>query len=446
MQRLIKQSNQFWIIGLYKFIRMISNLKANSIRSIKNRTLIGRLIMFAYAIKRSLFYKNPRKLGDKVIKILHVGQVNSPHFNSLNNSIKSEFANFGVIQIGYLICSTPDIVLNSTSGDRVYDACNWALFKNIDKNRWFDKLMLDAVNLCGYPQKKFDQVVEDWKPDIIWAHDFQVGGYLLSSSVGMGETKKIITTYGNDLYFFKDNHRHKRKLKEILGIVDFLHLETIRDMEISKSLGYSGKYSPLASATLRTFEAKNGLSAKKYFMLIKGSYRFRSDLNALFSLILKNKQFFCGKRIVVFGATSEDRFHAKRISIQSGARIACIGNVSAKYLYKLMSRSKYHASFTLSDGVANTCAEAVINNSIPLLTEHNGFKELLPDELIEDLIIKLPLDERFVEQLQRLESVQDHNALIEKIYTCSEFKQYISRERKALFFERLIQSLGSDFV
>lgn len=425
---------------------MISNLKEYSIRSIKERTFIGRLIMFAYAIKRSLCYKNPRKLSDKVIKILHVGQVNSPHFNSLNNFIKNEFANVGVSQIGYLICSTPDIVLNSMSGDRVYDACNWSLFKNIDKNSWFDKLMLDAVNLCGYPQKKFDKVVEDWKPDIIWAHDFQVGGYLLGSGIAMGDTKKIITTYGNDLYFFKDSHRHKRKIKNILGIVDFLQLETTRDVQISKSLGFNGSYAPLTSCTLRTIESINEPAPKKYYMLVKGSYKYRSDLPSLFSLIVCNKNFFCGKTIVIFGATCEDRFHAKRISVQSGAYILCIGNVSSKYLHKLMSRSLYHLSITLSDGVANTCAEAVINNSTPLLTEHNGFKELLPDEYIDDLIIKLPLGQDFVEKLERLDVSKDLHSIPKKIFNGSKFVEYYSVNRKKLFFKKLIGSVAREFT
>lgn len=379
------------------------------------------------------------------IKILHIGQVHSTHFSSLNRWVRSRLRKHGIAQYGYLVCSYPALVLDADVRDFVFDYRKYFHRHGTRKTDWEDDLYFAAENNLGFVRRKIAQVLSSWKPDLIWIHELQSGGYAAIDAINgsCSNVPLVCTVYGNDLYFFHDHSKHRERLKAILGRTEFLHCETSRDVGIAKLLGYRGALGPVCSATFRVYEKdwlkKHKASERDVFLLVKGSYRLRSELGWLFRSIESDPKYFEEKKIIIFGASREDSFFSEKIKGQFALNIECVDTVPQPRLLEMMARSKYHLSLTLSDGVANTCAEAVLQGCVPLITQHNGFGELVDQRILSHIVVDLT---RFslVEIISLIESRNLRNEILSAI--ADAIYDYFSEARLEEYFRALMKCVS----
>jgi len=377
------------------------------------------------------------------IKILHIGQVHSPHFATLNKYIKSRFFDIGIRQYGYLVCCYPTICQNNEEYDKIYDYANYGYFHTVSYQHWEDDLLFKANNSLNHVAHKVSSLVNKWKPDLVWIHDIQAGGYIYLDAENdfKYHPPVIATTYGNDLYFFRYHNTHNIRISKLLKEVSLLHVETLRDRMLAQEMGYSNSYAPICSATFKTYNATNHVlvnsNNRDIFILIKGSYRLRSDLPAFFRFIEANPNIWQGRSLVVFNSTSDDEFMCEGIRNRFNLNITCTKRLRSSDLMNLMSRSHYHLSVTLSDGVANTCVEAIMHGCIPLITEHNGFIELIPDRFKNMLCIKLPFTDAFLDQLTSIDNDDSlKNEILKEIQ--EKIYHYFSTATLDNFFKQIL--------
>jgi len=399
-----------------------------------------RITRSVQSLSRRLSPSRSRR-GGKQIRILHLGQVHSPHFASVNKFIKQKFASNHIRQRGYLLCSYPVICWFKEVDDEVFDYSNYGYLKTVQQRDWEDSLLFKAHNPLVPVMEKVRRLLKNWKPDLVWIHELQSGGYLYLDAVDrLGKNTPVIASaYGNDLYFFRDSRAHRQRLQKLLPMVDLLHVETERDKLIALEFGYENAFAPFCSVC---FKDHRGASAFKHdgerniYLLIKGSHRLRSDLGSFFRLLESKPQFWVGRKIVVFNASNEDRFFCERIGRGLGIDIEATGALPHTEVLEMMSRSRFHLSVTLSDGVANTCAEAVTAGCIPLITNHNGFFELVPRGFLQHLCFTLPLSVSLYSQMQALD---DDKALKNEILRQlnATVGQYYSDEIYDQFFEKV---------
>jgi len=356
--------------------------------------LIGyvRLVLnFFYLFLYRVFYK---KNG---VRVAFVGPIHSQHFVNFLQSFKQHFASedFKMIQIG----SDPNYLkMDSAFGHVIVDASVYTLMGYSMRNEeWQKSLFLNAVNRIGsFAAKYNDLTLSLFKPDIIWIHDLQSGGYIASNFISHIKTKSSVTicasVYGNDLYFFRSAPLHLNKLRGLLKNLDFLHVESEREKDIAMELGFVGKFFPVSCCTMssmekfRKLEVNFKLWSKDIFIVVKGSYFWRSNILTFLHDIEKDVIFWKDKRIYFVNATDEDIFHITRVK--------CVYNLDLEYskaiphseFTLLLSRAQFFLTLNLSDGIPNASAEATYVNCIPVFSNHTGLSDSMSSYL-RDLIV-----------------------------------------------------------
>ena len=305
--------------------------------------------------------------------------------------------------------------------------------RNFDK--YSLKLHNEGVVRNQIKLHRYNYLLDHFSPDIIWIHDLQSAGYLLAESLPK-DSIICLTTYGNDLYFYRNSEIHQNKIKSILSVVNFLHVETIRDKKIAIELGYSGEFFPIASATLNSYKLETDNLAlnkiKSNFLLIKGDDGIRTLNKNFYKLLLKRPDQLRGKTIIVFASSDLDKYYAAKLHALN-INILCLGKLPRHVFLKLLDKSKFFLSLTLSDGIANSVVEAVSLNCIPIITRHNGCMELFSkDELIQLININLNFNDTDLSKIIYLENNQTliYDILLDLRYGINE---YFSKDKQSLF-------------
>jgi glycosyltransferase involved in cell wall biosynthesis len=361
--------------------------------------------------------------------MLFVGQVHSLHFNRMHSTVREWFGKRGIHIESTLVCGWPVVVSNAPTDCDVFDYASYGFVSPRSMNDWETQLFLTGHNDLPACVARLKNALAKESFDLIWIHDLQAGGYLLMDAVDVTTILPpiVATLYGNDLYFFNGHASHRSCLTSLLRHVSVLHAETQRDRLLAEQLGYQGSFTTVASATLAVHEevVSHDVGPRSIFLLVKGSYRWRSDLMAFFDLIDRNPGYFRDRRVVVFGASPEDRFHCERLRGGRGVDVLALPLMTQVELKRLMSDSQFHLSVTASDGVANTCVEAAIQGCLPFVTRHNGFAELLDADIRSLLVLDAAPDDMLLDRIERLaRDATEHQRVLRVVQ--SAVKRYFS--------------------
>jgi hypothetical protein len=356
------------------------------------------------------------------IRIVFVGPIHSHHFTNFLKRLKAHrgYENAEIIQIS----SDPNYLKKDFDFTRVIiDVSIYALFGyHLEKENWNRDLFVRGFNNIGRISIKYIELcITCFRPNIIWIHDLQSGGYLIERFVERYRVLNVNITvcasvYGNDLYFFEDIPLHNLKLRSVLKNVDFLHIESGREREIALKLGFRGDFFPVSSFTMtdiQTFKnfASNGLRDKDVFLVIKGSYLFRSNLLVFIHEVDSNSIFWLNKKIIVVNATDEDVFHLQRIRGRHDLDIEFFKALPHQDFISLLRRSRFFLTLNLSDGIPNAVAESTYVNCIPIFSSHTGLSDSLNME-IKDLISFEFSRVRFEDMFSRLLELREGEVIL----------------------------------
>jgi hypothetical protein len=342
-------------------------------------------------------------------KILFVGQIHSPHFSSFFNfflpsSVKKK-CSFKFLK-SYPVF--PRKILNFkgyTIVDYIFEAISTK-----KSDTYFSKLHNEGIAENQIKLYRYNRLLKRFNPDIVWMHDLQSAGYLLENSLPK-DLIICLTTYGNDLYFYRNSKIHRDKIRLILSYVDFLHVETIRDRKIAVELGYRGRFFPIASATLNLYNLEaSDLTfdkVKSIFLLVKGDDGIRTQNEDFYKFLLSNPDKLQYRDIVVFSSGELDEYYAEKLRALN-INIVCLGSVLHRDLLELIEKSKFFLSLTLSDGIANLVVESASLNCIPFITKHNGCTELFSEDRLMRLIsVNLSFNDLDFNKIIHLENNQE---------------------------------------
>ena len=332
------------------------------------------------------------------INFVFIGPVHSPHFNYFILKLRKHYVSENIKIC--LINSDPNYLVNSFNFKNILvDRSIYKLFGyNLQRTDWQHNLFINGVNKIGNLSKKYIEfMISAFKPQIIWVHDLQSGGYLCEHIIDRYKSKYPKTTicgsaWGNDLYYFKDLPLHAATLRSILKSLDFLHIESKREHDIALNLDFKGIFFPVSSITmteigsLRKFENDIKPEEKDIFLVVKGSYEFRSNILSLVTDIESDINFWQFKSIHVINATDEDIFHMMRIKYKYNLDIQCSKSHSLEDFVSILSRSRFFLTLNLSDGVNNSAVYAAYVNCIPIMSNHTGLSTYL-NASVSDFIV-----------------------------------------------------------
>lgn len=266
----------------------------------------------------------------------------------------------------------------------------------------------------------FEKVLEEIKPDVV--HSMVL--YISCTPILKVMKKKqslpwIYSSWGSDLYYFRNIDSHKRDILKVLPRVDYLITDCKRDVSIAKELGFKG-------TVLGVFPGGGGFDYKqtdKYIksifkrktILVKG-YQGRSGraievLNGLKQISTNLK----GYEVVVFGADKEVENYIKEEDLSSELQIKVFSRsnfLQHHSVLKLMGKALIYIGNSNSDGMPNTLLESISQGAFPIQSNPGGVSSeiishgenglLIEDstnsEKIKELIIKAITDSELIEK------------------------------------------------
>jgi hypothetical protein len=369
--------------------------KYKSVRSLIQLAIgLVRVFINFYNIIKISFVK--RKIGS--VRIVFIAPLHSAHF--FNFKLKL-LQNYDMENIKLcLINSDPNSLLQSVElNDIIIDGSIYKLFGyNVDIYNWQRDLLMHAKNKIGNLSKLYiNLMINLFRPQIIWVHDLQSGGYLSEQIINDYKFKYPKTTtcasvWGNDLYFYGHLPSHSINLRLFLKNLDYLHVESNRDKQIATGLDFQGVFFPVSSVTMtemecfRKCENNNTIIEKDIFLVVKGSYHYRSNFLSFINDVECNFVFWRFKKIYVVNASEEDVFHLSRIKYKYNLDVSWSRNTAHDDFILVLCRSRFFLTLNLSDGINNSSVYATYVNCIPLISNHTGLIDSLNAELKELLV------------------------------------------------------------
>jgi glycosyltransferase involved in cell wall biosynthesis len=267
-------------------------------------------------------------------------------------------------------------------------------------HRLFEKDMASA----------FERVLKKVKPDVV--HSFVM--YKCSVPIfpvmqKYPKIKWVYSSWGSDLFYFKELPEHLADLQKVLPHIDYLFTDNMRDHHIAQHLGFNRQF-------LGAFPGGGGFKIAEYqdfvkpfserkSILIKG-YQGRSGraLNVL-SALKRIPELLEPYNLVVFGADEEvtsyiesDEFLRKQINIASTKKAMA----SHEKVLQLMGEALLYIGNSASDGMPNTLLEAIIMGAFPIQSNPGNVSVEVIEDGVNGLLINDPVDEQNIAALIRL--------------------------------------------
>lgn len=316
------------------------------------------------------------------MKILLVS-MNSIHFTRWTNQLKDtghEVYWFNVHGTGY----NPKLPW-------VHQIVDWKHKYPRLKGRHFFKNKLPHVYNLIRPvienntTKIFEKAIEEIQPDVV--HSFAL--YVSCSPILSVMQKHlhipwIYSSWGSDLYYFKEVPKYLKDIKRVLPRINYLITDCKRDVDLAVKLGFKGR-------VLGTFPGGGGFdySQSDTFMkplterktiLVKG-YQGRSgrNINVLKALIMLKSELI-GLKVVVFGADKEVEDFSNKHDLDNNfdftlyKRSDFLPHIE---VLKLMGKSLLYIGNSNSDGMPNTLLEAIAMGAFPIQSNPGGATEEL---------------------------------------------------------------------
>ncbi|MDN3666491.1 glycosyltransferase [Algibacter miyuki] len=236
---------------------------------------------------------------------------------------------------------------------------------------------IDRFN-TNYVSDIFEKYLNEVKPDVV--HSFAL--YLsctpiLSVMKKHHQVKWIYSSWGSDLFYFKNIDKYLVDIKHVLPRVNYMFSDCKRDYNLAKSFGFSGEY-------LGCFPGGGGFSLpnsslkkteERQSILIKGFQGRSGRAIPVLQAIIKLKDKLKYYDITVFGADAELFDYLKESEIADWDNFSVQGKISHQQVLKLMGNAMIYIGNSNSDGMPNTMLESIIMGAFPIQSNPGGATE-----------------------------------------------------------------------
>ncbi len=269
--------------------------------------------------------------------------------------------------------------------------------------------------------KAFEDVLLKIKPDVVHSFVLYIAcAPILKVMQNYSSIKWIYSSWGSDLYYYRNIPEYKSDILKVLPRIDYLITDCKRDVGIAKELGFSG-------TVLGTFPGGGGFDYSNYntyiktpaterkSILVKG-YQGRSGrcievLKALAQLQTDLTPF----KVIVFGASDEVVAYTKDNKILQGIDLEVFSIkdfLPHSEILKLMGEALLYIGNSNSDGMPNTLLEAVAQGAFPIQSNPGGASEDVITDGENGLLIEGCNDITHIKSLV-LKALSDTNLIAE---------------------------------
>lgn len=252
----------------------------------------------------------------------------------------------------------------------------------------------------------FEKIIEDIKPDIVHCFEMKLAGMpILETLKKRHNIKFIYSSWGSDMYAYKELGLSENEVESFLTRVDYLITDCKRDYEIACQNGFKNTF-------LGVFPGNGGIAIEKEFVkqitdrniiLIKGyEDGVGKAMKVIDSLELVSSDLLKDLKIVVYSADLKVKKRIEESSFFNSLDIKILSRnkfVSNKELLKIMGKSIIHIGNSISDGMPNVLLESMGMGAFPIQSNPGNVTEEVIKNGINGFIIEHPLDNLSISKL-----------------------------------------------
>ena len=252
----------------------------------------------------------------------------------------------------------------------------------------------------------FEKIIEDIKPDIIHCFEMKLAGMpILDILKKKDNIKFIYSSWGSDMFAYKELGLSGNEVESFLARVDFLITDCKRDYKIACENGFKNTF-------LGVLPGNGGISLNKKFIeettnrniiLIKGyEDGVGKALIVIDSLELVSSDLLKDLKIVVYSADLEVKKRIEESSFLNSFDIKILSRnkfVSNEELLKIMGKSIIHIGNSISDGMPNVLLESMGMGVFPIQSNPGNVTEEVIIHGTNGFIIRHPLDKLSIAKL-----------------------------------------------
>lgn len=270
----------------------------------------------------------------------------------------------------------------------------------------------------------FDKIIRDIKPDIVHCFEMKLAGIPILDILKKDNSIKFIySSWGSDLYFYKELRVSEIEIQSFLKRVDYLITDCKRDYKIACQNGFTNTF-------LGVFPGNGGISLKKEFIkettdrniiLIKGyEDGVGKAINVINSLELVPIDLLHDLKIVIYSADLKVKKSVEQSSFFNSLDVKIISRnefISNEKLLKIMGKSIVHIANSISDGMPNALLESMGMGAFPIQSNPGNVTEEVLIHGLNGFIIAEPTDtfaiakliENAIENMEMRKTAQEYN-------------------------------------
>jgi len=275
--------------------------------------------------------------------------------------------------------------------------------------------------------EKLMEIIKNIKPDLVHSLEMQSQSYHLLKAKKKLDFKWAYSSWGSDLYLYKDHPYHSKKIRRVLRNIDYAYIDNSRDRDYINKLDLAIKVMPIfpGGGGYKTLSYKNYIEpiSQRKLILIKGydhwAGRAIKVLNALERIVDQLRNY----KIYVYSAHDKviDRIaylnRRYNLKIEYSSRF---DQISHEELLKKFGGARISIGNSISDGIPNTLLEAMLLGAFPIQSNPGGVTEDYIENTVNGLLIDDPED---VEEIaDKITVALENDELIKKAFAINEDK------------------------
>lgn len=271
-------------------------------------------------------------------------------------------------------------------------------------------------------------ILRTQKFDFIHALEIQGAGYLVAECLQKEtvSTKFILTNWGSDIYYFKNNPTHAVKIRFALSRADFYSAECVRDYQLAREFGFNGTELPCipnAGGFVMGGEVAK-LPSKRFHIIAKayGGEFGRGDL--VIESLSEVLEGYPNISAFLYSVTDELIESATQLKLKFPGRIDFrnrrnpLTRIEISHLFK---NSRVYIGASRSDGISTSFLEAIIFGCYPIQTNTSCAGEWVSLGIKASLV-----GQSVVEISQELDGALKDDALVDSAFRAN---QLVAKEK-----------------
>ena len=224
-------------------------------------------------------------------------------------------------------------------------------------------------------------VIRVFRPETIHAIEIQHAGYLVSDIMGLA-TRRILTNWGSDIYYFQHFPDHKFRIERALQWATHYSAECERDYGLARAFGFSGYELPkIPNAGGFEFMVEPICGKSDSKLILVKCYGGTFGLgNVAIELLDRFLQVESSSEVFLYSVTQDLVEAVWNLQTRFPTRVSfsTVSNpLSYEKLRTLFQESIIYLGLSRSDGLSTSFLEAMCHGSYPIQSDTSCAEEVL---------------------------------------------------------------------